>query len=243
MNIRSIRNIALGGLVGAAIGFGGVAAIKTVLQTGAETASISGDDPNNPDSLPLEMLRRIDFLLEKQQLPCDKNDENIRYTHLKAALCNGIVASFNYRIDLPEWEQLGNCHAAAFWAATGAGGLDNQMAMAFPECLPELLGKYGFSRIADAAPSKALMDLLLPGDFLLYILEGKDMDILPFYYKTDFKYHVDHSAIYVGEDSGQQLIFQKRGLGCGSDYKFELALLDFSLLGNYPSRIMAYRKE
>jgi hypothetical protein len=137
-------------------------------------------------------------------------------------------------VDLPEWEQLGNCHAAAFWAATGAGGLENQMAMAFPECLPKLLEKHGFRQIADVVPSEILVDLLRPGDFLMYIYAGDE---------TDFNFHVEHSAVYLGEIKGLPVVFEKRGMGCGEDHKFSLGLSSMETAVWKPTRIKVFRKE
>jgi hypothetical protein len=244
MHIRTIKNIVIGGIAGAAMGLCVSAVVNTVItsqksRTPAPLADNCG--PNDLACLPARMQQRIDFLLQKEQLPCGNMAKNRRYVHEEALLCNGKTASFEYRVDLPEWEQLGNCHAAAFWAATGAGGLENQIAMAYPECLPELLGKYGYSRIADAIPSEGFIDQLRPGDFLMYMLVGDDTDF-PFQFETGFSFHVEHSAIYLGKIGGLPLVFEKRGMGCGEDHKFSLGFSSMETAAWKPTRIMVLRR-
>lgn len=231
MNVPSVRKAIVFGLSALAIG----AAAGKVSQWSSEKAgtirphlrTVKLLDFHN---IPADLHNRITFLLEKGELPCEKGATLPKHAHTKIPIGNGRFSEVYWRTDLQDWEQLSNCHAAAFFVASGRAEKDAAVSSMFPELIPDTLKEYGFRKIEGTN--------FLPGDYLLFTRRynnsvGQD--------GIDYT----HSAIYLGDNEGRHFVFQKRNLGCGNDFPFEIGTLNKArneFTENRPDEIMAFRR-
>lgn len=229
MKVAGIRRALIWGITGAAIGGAGVAVVRVVEKS--SRVILQADEPQlSPfPALPAEMRERLILLLEKRELPCEKEMKKPQYAQAQIAVGDGQSAEVVYQTGLPDWQQLSNCHAAAFWVVSGLAGKAAAVASMFPEKISDLLAEEGFTsfKIELSGDNRFKVDpvlVLKPGDLLLFAQRWARSSG-----QSELAYL--HSMVYLGGTEGKHFVFQKSGMGCGEKATFNIDELNQALDG------------